>query len=193
MHRWLTILAALLVILSLALQPSALLAQDPGQQGAVSAQSTAADPDADADAEEDEEEEPQRQQHTDPYLQYVQNAEVRISQMELSEFPIVRAFASVTDENGVLLRSLNAEDFTVSENDVAADEVRYASFRARFAPKPFRKGDWKKYVSNAIEMCANTRRCVTSKRTWRMSWTGATGMPISHAVLDPTNQTMKSR
>ena len=67
MQRLLTLAVVLLALAGLMLRPAAPWAQDMGQQGAVSAQSTAADPDADAD-EDEEEEEPQRQRHSEQPL-----------------------------------------------------------------------------------------------------------------------------
>ena len=62
----------------------------------------------------------------DPYLRYAENVSVRITQMEISDFPTVRAFVSVTDENGILLRSLREDNFIIAENDVPA-EARFAN------------------------------------------------------------------
>ncbi|MBN2083512.1 VWA domain-containing protein [bacterium] len=84
-------------------------------------------PAAAAAADDEEEEQLEHQRHSDPYLKYVQNAEVRISQLELGDFPTVRAFVSVADEGGVLIRSLTEQDFTVTENDVPAAEVRFGN------------------------------------------------------------------
>lgn len=136
--RRLSWLALLLVLVLLA--PGAAWAQDPPQPaGTVGGIQPAPADDEDADAEAAAREAAakearERHRRTDPYLQYVKDAEIRISQLELSDFPTVRAFVSVTDENGVLLRSLTEQDFTVSENDVPAAEVRFANREALDLP-----------------------------------------------------------
>lgn len=92
----------------------------PGAHGGTI--TTAASPDADNDGVT-----PPRRSHTDPFLQYAENVNVRISQLEFGDFPTVRAFVSVTDQNGILLRNLEEQDFAVTENGVEAAEVRFAN------------------------------------------------------------------
>lgn len=70
---------------------------------------------------------PAGEQSTDPYLQYAQNVSVRISQLETSAFPTVRAFVSVTDENGVLLRTLKEGNFALTENNIAAADLHFGN------------------------------------------------------------------
>lgn len=132
MHRrrprgWLMLALLLLLLATGRAWPAAAQSQPPAQQPGAGGSTQPASPDADAQAEAEAEAARERHRHTDPYLQYVQNAEVRISQLELGDFPTVRAFVSVTDGTGVLLRSLTEQDFTVTENDVPAAEVRFAN------------------------------------------------------------------
>jgi VWFA-related protein len=63
----------------------------------------------------------------DPYLQYAQNVDVRISQVEVSGFPTVRAFVTATDENGVLLRTLQESNFTLTENGTPAADLHFGN------------------------------------------------------------------
>ncbi|MCB1221921.1 MAG: VWA domain-containing protein [Planctomycetales bacterium] len=65
--------------------------------------------------------------NSDPHLQYKENVELRISQIELSEFPTVRAFISVADESGIPVRTLQAEDFVITENNQSVENVRFAN------------------------------------------------------------------
>ncbi|MEZ5338884.1 MAG: VWA domain-containing protein [bacterium] len=65
--------------------------------------------------------------NADPHLQYKENVELRVSQIELSDFPTVRAFVSVADEGGVPVRTLLPEDFVVEENQQSVGEVRFAN------------------------------------------------------------------
>ena len=51
----------------------------------------------------------------------------RISQYDLSEFPVVRLFTSVTDTRGLPIKNLLPEDFSISENGEPVDEVRFAN------------------------------------------------------------------
>jgi len=64
---------------------------------------------------------------TNPFVKYAANVKVRISQMELGAFPTVRAFVSVTDEQGIQIRTLKENDFTVAENKVQAKDVHFAN------------------------------------------------------------------
>ena len=96
MRNWIWYAALLALIVALA--PAEVPAQQQSGQQPAAGQSAGADNNGDADAEEDEEDEQlAHQRHSDPYLKYVQNAEVRISQLELGDFPTVRAFVSVAD------------------------------------------------------------------------------------------------
>jgi VWFA-related protein len=52
---------------------------------------------------------------------------VRVSQLEVGAFPVVRAFVSVLDQNGALIKTLRAENFTVQENGTGVAEVRFAN------------------------------------------------------------------
>ncbi|MCB1218159.1 VWA domain-containing protein [bacterium] len=65
--------------------------------------------------------------NADPHLQYKENVELRVSQIELSDFPTVRAFVSVADEGGVPVRTLLPEDFVIEENQQSVGEVRFAN------------------------------------------------------------------
>ncbi|MCD6282149.1 FHA domain-containing protein [bacterium] len=51
----------------------------------------------------------------------------RISQYDLSEFPVVRLFVSVTDTRGLPIKNLLPEDFSITENGEPVDEVRFAN------------------------------------------------------------------
>jgi len=70
---------------------------------------------------------PAPNQSTDAYLRYMQNVDVRVGQLEISGFPTVRAFVSVTDESGVLVRTLKEGNFTVTENDTAVENLRFGN------------------------------------------------------------------
>ena len=67
------------------------------------------------------------QRNSDPFLQYKENVEVRISQIELGEFPTVRAFVSVTEQSGVPIRTLMPGDFVVTENNQPVADLRFAN------------------------------------------------------------------
>lgn len=64
---------------------------------------------------------------TDQTLQYMQNVGVRVSQLEISGFPTVRAFVSVTDQNSVLVRTLKEGNFTVTENNKPVENLRFGN------------------------------------------------------------------
>jgi len=70
---------------------------------------------------------PAADDHIDPFLKYAQNVNISINQLEINDFPTVRAFVSVTDENGIQIRTLREGDFTVEENGEAAEEVLFAN------------------------------------------------------------------
>lgn len=59
-------------------------------------------------------------------LAYQENVQISISQLEVGDFPIVRAFVSVIDQGGYVLGTLSPQHFTVTENGVEAQEVRFA-------------------------------------------------------------------
>ncbi len=65
--------------------------------------------------------------NTDPFLQYKENVELRISQIELGDFPTVRAFVSVADEGGIPIRTLLADDFEIIENNQPVGSIRFAN------------------------------------------------------------------
>jgi VWFA-related protein len=67
------------------------------------------------------------QRNSDPFLQYQENVQVRISQIELGKFPTVRTFVSVADKSGVPIRTLAAEDFVVTENGQPVADLRFAN------------------------------------------------------------------
>jgi VWFA-related protein len=62
----------------------------------------------------------------DPNLKYATGVQVRISQLEVGAFPIVRAFVSVLDQYGAQIKTLTPENFSVAENDTPAANVRFA-------------------------------------------------------------------
>lgn len=70
---------------------------------------------------------PQVDTHIDPYLKYAKNVNVTVTQVETGDFPTVRAFVNVTDENGAQIRTLRESDFTVEENGEKADPVQFAN------------------------------------------------------------------
>lgn len=122
-NRLILTLLSVAMLACIAVLPTgdAVTAQDPDGDPA------SADPDADTGADPDDgSATTPRQRQADPFLQYAKNVEVRISQLEVGDFPTVRAFVSVTDEGGLPIRSLLAEDFTVTENGAAA-EVAFAN------------------------------------------------------------------
>lgn len=62
----------------------------------------------------------------DPNLKYATGVKVRISQLEVGAFPTIRAFVSVLDQNGSQVRTLQPENFSVTENDTLAANVHFA-------------------------------------------------------------------
>jgi VWFA-related protein len=52
---------------------------------------------------------------------------MRISQVDVTTFPLVRAFVSVTDSVGIPIRTLQEGDFTVKENGVEALDVHFGN------------------------------------------------------------------
>ncbi|MDQ3024449.1 MAG: VWA domain-containing protein, partial [bacterium] len=62
----------------------------------------------------------------DPYLKYA-DARVRVTQIETAEFPTVRAFVAVTDQNGALIKTLKEGDFTAEENKTGVTGLRFAN------------------------------------------------------------------
>jgi VWFA-related protein len=63
----------------------------------------------------------------DPFLRQAQNVQVRVTQMEIGDFPTVRAFVTVTDELGTLIRSLKEDSFTVKENGQDVGNLRFGN------------------------------------------------------------------
>ena len=110
MHRLLAIVMVILAVLTATAAPAQ---QQP-------------DPDADGTQPLVDKESRDRHRRNDPFLQYAQNVDVRINQLETWDFPVMRAFISVTDESDIQIRSLLPEDFTVDENGVDAGAVRFA-------------------------------------------------------------------
>ncbi|OPX23939.1 MAG: hypothetical protein B1H03_00065 [Planctomycetales bacterium 4484_113] len=53
--------------------------------------------------------------------------QVLVSQYDLSEFPVVRLFASVLDSRGLPLKDLSPEDFALTENGQAVSGLRFAN------------------------------------------------------------------
>ena len=70
---------------------------------------------------------PQAMRGVDPFLRHAQNVEVRVTQMEIGGFPTVRAFTTVTDEIGTLIRSLKEDSFTVLENGEPVENLRFGN------------------------------------------------------------------
>jgi Ca-activated chloride channel family protein len=52
---------------------------------------------------------------------------LRITQFDLSQFPIVRLFASVSDSRGLPIKNLRPEDFSITENGKPVPQVRFAN------------------------------------------------------------------
>ncbi len=60
-------------------------------------------------------------------LAYQENVQISISQLEVGDFPIVRAFVSVIDQGGYVLGTLAENHFTIEENGVEVQTVRFAN------------------------------------------------------------------
>ncbi|MCC7478242.1 VWA domain-containing protein [bacterium] len=63
----------------------------------------------------------------DPFLKYATGVKVRISQVDVSKFPTMRAFVSVTDSLGIPIRTLKEGDFKVTEGGNDATDVHFAN------------------------------------------------------------------
>ncbi len=66
-------------------------------------------------------------EHDDPFLKYAKGVKVRVSQVDVSKFPTMRAFVSVTDSLGIPIRTLNEGDFVVTEGGTGAADVHFAN------------------------------------------------------------------
>jgi VWFA-related protein len=63
---------------------------------------------------------------TDPYLKYDEDVSLRVTQLDLRDFPTVRLYATVHDKDGNQLRTLQEGDFTLSENNTPVSGLHFA-------------------------------------------------------------------
>jgi VWFA-related protein len=66
----------------------------------------------------------------DPYLQYQNGVKARVTQIETGDYPTVRAYVSVTDEQGALVKTLKEGDFAASENGSPVEGLHFAASSA---------------------------------------------------------------
>jgi VWFA-related protein len=65
-----------------------------------------------------------------PYLKYATGVKARVTQIETGDFPTVRAYVAVTDEQGALIKTLKEGDFEVTENGTPVEGLRFAESSA---------------------------------------------------------------
>lgn len=63
----------------------------------------------------------------DPYLKYQNGVKARVTQIETGDYPTVRAYVSVTDEQGALIKTLKEGDFGATENGTPVQGLQFAS------------------------------------------------------------------
>jgi VWFA-related protein len=95
----------------------------------------------------------------DPFLRHAQNVDVRVTQMEIGGFPTVRAFTTVTDEIGTLIRSLNETSFTVTENGEPVSGLRFGNRDELDLPLAI---EFVVDISSSMEAVADAERNLTS-------------------------------
>ncbi len=106
-----------------------------------------------------EERDPLALRGVDPYLRHAQNVEVRVTQMEIGNFPTVRAFTTVTDEIGTLIRSLKEDAFTVRENGETVANLRFGNREELDLPLAI---EFIVDISSSMDAVADPERNLTS-------------------------------
>src|SRR6202008_1787742 len=64
---------------------------------------------------------------TDPFLKYAEDVVLRITQLDLRDFPTVRLFATAEDNQKIPIRTLQEHDFVLKENKVEVAGLHFAN------------------------------------------------------------------
>lgn len=63
----------------------------------------------------------------DPFLKYAENVKLSVTQLDLRDFPTVRAFATAHDDQGIQLRTLQEGDFNLQENGKEVEDLHFGN------------------------------------------------------------------